>query len=107
MLAEAEDLNQPLFCRPVSAAREAVWRPVSIEGIALGLSALKPAEDGKDLILRTYEPAGARATARISLEPDWTVADEVNLLEESRGPAGFAFTPFQIHSWRLVKASRS
>ena len=107
VLAEAEDLNQPLLCRPISAARETVWRPVAIEGIALGLSGLKPAEDGKDLILRTYEPAGARGTARVSLEPDWAVADEVNLLEESRGTASFAFTPFQIHSWRLVKASRS
>ena len=103
VLAEAEDLNQPLLCRTLSAAEDRVWRPVAIEGIDLGLSGFKPAEDGSDLIFRTYEPAGARGTANVTLEPGWTVADEVNLLEESRGTADFAFTPFQIHSWRVVK----
>ena len=106
VLAEAEDLNQPLLCRALNAVEEKVWCPVAITGISLGLSGLKPSEEGNDLILRTYEPAGARGTASVMLEPGWTVANEVNLLEELRGAADLSFTPFQIHSWRLVKASR-
>ena len=67
VLAEAEDLNQPLLCKTVDAADEATWSAVNIEGVALGLSGLKPTEEGGDLILRTYEPAGARGTAKVTL----------------------------------------
>jgi alpha-mannosidase len=100
VLAEAEDLNQPLLSKPVEGG-EAVWHAARIEGISLGLSGLKPAEEGASLILRTYEPAGARGTASVTLPSAWEVAEEVNLLEESTGPAELAFTPFQVHSWRI------
>jgi hypothetical protein len=29
------------------------------------------------------------------------MGEELNLLEESGGPADLAFTPFRLHSWRL------
>ena len=100
VLAEAEDLNQPLLCKSVEAA-EVSWRPVEVEGMALGLSGFKPAEGGGGLILRTYEPAGARGAAKVTLPADWEIGDEVNLMEESAGPAKLTFTPFQVHSWQI------
>lgn len=93
VLAEAEDLNQALLHRRISANGDAAWTPLSIDGLALGLGALKPAEDGAGLMLRTYEPG-------------WETVGEVNLLEEPVGGADLCFKPFQIHNWRLAKETR-
>ncbi|MGH6926462.1 MAG: alpha-mannosidase [Propylenella sp.] len=105
VLAEAEDLNQPLLHRPVKADRGATWSALKIEGIALGLSALKPAEDGGSLIFRAYEPAGARGTASVTLPTGWEIDEELDLHEERSGPADLEFTPFQLHSWRLRRGA--
>ena len=59
---------------------------------------------GSSLILRTYEPAGARGPARVVLPQGWRIAEEVNLIEDAAGPADLAFTPFKLHSWRLVRS---
>jgi alpha-mannosidase len=101
VLAEAEDLNQPLLWKMVDAAKEVSWSALGVEGMSLGLSGFKPAEEAGALILRAYEPAGARGTAKLSLPPGWEIAGEVNLLEEAAGPANLGFTPFQLHSWRI------
>lgn len=101
VLAEAEDLNQPLLCKVVDAADEATWSAAEVDGMILGLSGFKPAEEGGALILRTYEPAGARGNARVTLPSGWEIIEEVNLLEESTGPADISFKPFQVHSWRI------
>jgi alpha-mannosidase len=103
VLAEAEDLNQPLLNRPVMADRELTWTAAAIDGLTLGLSGFKPAEDGNALIFRAYEPAGARGRIGLSLATGWRAGDEVNLLEERLGPADLSFSPFQIHSWRIGK----
>jgi alpha-mannosidase len=103
VLAEAEDLNRPLLVMPVKADADSAWRGVEVEGLQLGLSGFKPAEEGDALILRTYEPAGARGTSRVVLPPGWRIAEEVNLLEDSLGPADLAFTPFRLHSWKVVR----
>ena len=103
VLAEAEDLNQPLLCRAVEADAESTWTAVSVEGLQLGLAGFKPAEDGDGLILRTYEPAGARGKVRLALAEGWRLAGEVNLLEDAAGRAGLSFLPFQIHSWRVAR----
>ena len=73
VLGEAEDLNQPLFCRPVALAEERSWTAVGIDGMQLGLSAFKPAEDGSGLILRALR-AGRRARHRLG-RPVRTVVD--------------------------------
>jgi alpha-mannosidase len=101
VLAEAEDLNRSLLCLPVNADAGSTWTAARIDGLPLGLSGFKPAEDGTSLILRTYEPAGARGTARITLPEGWNVDDELNLLEERIGAADLRFTPFKLHSWRI------
>jgi alpha-mannosidase len=104
VLAEAEDLNRPLLAAPVKADAESLWRAVAVDGLQLGLSAFKPAEEGGSLILRTYEPAGARGLPRVVLPDGWRIAEEVNLLEDAVGPADLAFTPFRLHSWRIVRS---
>ncbi|WP_159592586.1 alpha-mannosidase [Chelativorans xinjiangense] len=103
VLAEAEDLNQPLVCRSVQAAAETVWSAARVEGMALGLSAFKPAEDGKALVLRIYEPAGARGEADVALPEGWRLGGEVDLLEGRAGPADRSFTPYKVHSWTVEK----
>jgi alpha-mannosidase len=104
VLREAQDLNRPLLARRVAAREAASWRPLRLDGVPLGLGALKALEDGGGLVLRTYEPQGARGRAEVSLPPGWTLDAEVNLLEEEIGPHELEFTPFQIRSWRLRRS---
>ena len=104
VLAEAEDLNQPMPVLPIGVATGNSLTPIGLEGIALGLGGLKPAEDGNGLILRTYEPTGGRGAAEAHLPDGWTLGEEVNLLEEPLGRADTGFGPFQVHSWRLTRA---
>jgi alpha-mannosidase len=105
VLSEAQDLNRPLLARPVRAAEAGSWRPLRLEGLPLGLGALKALEDGGGLVLRTYEPQGARGRCDVSLPPAWTVDSELNLLEDEIGPPVLTFTPFQVHSWRLRRVA--
>jgi alpha-mannosidase len=104
VLAEAEDLNQPLLCRPVETNAESVWSAARLDGMTLGLSAFKPAEDGDVLVLRTYEPAGARGAVELALPPGWRLGQEVDLLEQPTGPAEQHFLPFKLHSWKIERA---
>lgn len=104
VLAEADDLNRPLLARRVSAGADAAWRPVRLEGLPVALGALKGLEDGGGLVLRTYEPRGARGDVRPFLEPGWIADAELDLLEDEVGPPGVAFSPFRIHSWRLRRS---
>jgi alpha-mannosidase len=103
VLAEAEDLNQPLLYRRVASGAGTTWMAVGIRGIALGLSGFKPAEDGNGLIFRTYEPAGASGKADVALAEGWSLCDEVDLLEDRQGPANLRFSPFKLRSWRIKR----
>lgn len=101
VLAEAEDLNQPLLVTPAKLSHDHRWQAVAIEGRPLALSALKPAESGDGLILRLYEPSGGRSQPRITLPDGWTLGPQVNLLEEP-APGDQTFGPFQIRSFRVT-----
>jgi alpha-mannosidase len=105
VLAEAEDLNQPLLCRPAVSGAGTTWMAVEISGITLGLSGFKPAEDGNGLIFRTYEPAGASGEADITLAEGWSLGDGVDLLEDQQGPANLRFSPFKLRSWRIRRTA--
>jgi alpha-mannosidase len=105
VLAEAEDLNQPLLCRLVDLGAGTTWTAVGISGIALGLSGFKRAEDGNGLILRTYEPAGASGTAEVAVPEGWSLCDEVDLLEDRQGPANLGFSPFKLRGWRIRRTA--
>jgi alpha-mannosidase len=106
VLAEAEDLNRPLFHQPAKGAATTV-RLVSVDGPRVGLGALKPAEDGDGLILRLYEASGARGPIRIAPPPGWTLAGEVSLLEDEIEPPSPLIRPFEIRTWRLRCAAAS
>ena len=99
---EAEDLNQPLICREVKGKAVGTTTPIKVSGIPAALSAFKPAEDGKGLILRVFEPSGRRGDFAISLPEGWRAGEPLSVLEEFMARAGNAdLMPFEIRSWRL------
>ena len=87
----------------VKAGSESTWTAATVSGLNLGLSGFKATEDGERLILRTYEPAGARGAAVVALASGWKLAGEVDILEERIGEADRFFSPFQIHSWLVER----
>jgi hypothetical protein len=56
------------------------------EPATVALGALKPAEDGPGLVLRVYEPQGARGPLRLRAPAGWRVAGAVDLLERRLDP---------------------
>ena len=101
VLAEAEDLNQPLLCAVSKIATDQNWTAVHLTDRPLALSTLKPDEAGTGLILRLYEPSGGRSQPQVTLSEGWTIAGQVNLLEEPV-EGDLTFGPFQIRSLHLV-----
>ncbi|MCP4384813.1 MAG: alpha-mannosidase, partial [Hyphomicrobiales bacterium] len=104
VLAEAEDLNQPLLCRPVQTGSESVWTAVDVQGLDLGLSGFKSAEDRDGLLLRLYEPAGARGPVEVTLPAGWVLGDETDLLEQSIGAPDLHFMPFKVRTWTIERS---
>jgi alpha-mannosidase len=105
---EAFALNSPLIVA-AGAPRDGFLR---VEGLSLGIGALKRAEDGDGLILRIYEPNGARGTAKLAFAR-WFSITAVDLLEDQiTEPAGVQidddthltldFRPFEVKSIRLA-----
>jgi alpha-mannosidase len=84
---EAFALNAPLF--PVMAQRDALPQEFSLvkaEGLELALGSLKLAESGEGVILRLYEPHGARGECTLRFARPVDRVERVNLLEEAEGP---------------------
>jgi alpha-mannosidase len=90
VVGEAFALNSPLCV--VDAAPNTGGLPsesglVAVEGVALALGSLKRAEDGHGLILRFYEPHGARGKSVLGFMGEIKRAERINLLEEAaEGP---------------------
>jgi alpha-mannosidase len=105
VLMEAEDLNRPLLTLPCRAGAAARLRPLVVDGLALGLAALKPrhGEDDGSLVLRLYEPQGARGSARLALPEGWRAAASLNLLEDAVGEPDYGFLPFQVRTYLLTR----
>jgi len=101
VLGEAQDLNRPLPARRVDHGAGASLRPLQISGLAVALGALKPLEDGGGLMLRAYEPQGARGTIAIDLPDGWRADAQLDLLEREAGPPATELGPFAVSSWRL------
>lgn len=104
VLAEAEDFNRPLFARSVRKRTAVTQRLLEVHGTVMALGALKPAEDGGGLVLRVYEPAGARGPLSLKLPDDWHADGELDLLEEPAGPARSDVQPFEIRTWHLRRS---
>jgi len=99
---EAEDLNQPLLVVPARGLAPGTLAPLGCDGLAAGLGALKAAEDGDGLILRAYEPAGARGRFALRLPEGWREAGGVDVLERKSAPKAEGWlSPFEVRSWRL------
>jgi len=113
---EAFALNSPLIALPAGTGdglAPAGWGFVETSGLAVALGALKPAEDGNGVILRIYEPHGARGTAVLQFGEAVQRAERVNLLEEPVGGAEGSLRvdgstielwlrPFEVATLRVV-----
>ena len=104
VLAEAEDLNRPLLARRTRAAAGASLRPLRLDGVPAGLGALKVLEDGGGLLLRVYEPQGARGSLALELPPGWEPDAALDLLERPVGAPQLELEPFAVRTWRLRRA---
>jgi len=110
VVQQAFALNSPLIVS-TGPARPAF---IEAEGLPLSIGALKRAEDGNSLILRLYEPHGARGTAALRFGRPIEQVGLVNLLEDpvsesaaialkSNGTS-LDFRPFEVKSLRIVPA---
>ena len=105
---EAFALNSPLVpVRGGEARAESSF--VEAEGVELALAGLKRSEDGGAVILRLYEPHGARGPARLRFPGGLKRAEKTNLLEDRGGtPIGveddaidLEVRPFEVVTLRL------
>ncbi|MDK4739997.1 glycoside hydrolase family 38 C-terminal domain-containing protein [Rhizobium sp. CNPSo 3464] len=102
---EADDLNQPLIVATAAGLAETTLAPIAVIGTPVGLSAIKPAEDGDGLVLRVYEPAGRRGGLAVIPANGWTISEAVNLMEEpAQRDAGPDILPFEVRSWKMIRA---
>ncbi|GGK99452.1 glycoside hydrolase family 38 C-terminal domain-containing protein [Deinococcus radiotolerans] len=98
------DLNSPLLAHP---GRLDLRFPPTLSGLDVMLSSLKPAQDGRGVILRVYEAHGQRGTLTLNAG-HFSAAQPVNLLEDPLGPAHPAAAlevpvrPYEILSFRLT-----
>jgi alpha-mannosidase len=105
---EAIALNSPLI--PVGAAEQIAGEDgfVQAHGLPIALGAMKPAEDGRGVILRLYEPHGGRGTATLQFAQPLRSATTTNLLEDALEELAFdgatlvlPFHPFEVRTLRL------
>ena len=86
--AEAFALNSPLLAVPNAGSgggSATTGGFVEADGLPLALGSLKRAEEGDALILRLYEPHGARGTATLRFGREVAGVEPVTLLEEPDG----------------------
>ncbi len=101
---EALDLNQPLLAISTTMLAAATHTPITVAGIAAGLAGLKAAEDGDGLVLRVYEPAGARGPFSVEASGGWTLGKPLDLLERATERAATPdLLPFEVRSWALAR----
>jgi alpha-mannosidase len=106
---EAFALNAPLF--PVMAQKYTLPQGFSLveaEGLEVALGSLKLAEEGDSVILRLYEPHGARGESTLRFGRPIERAERVNLLEEAEGPVevhggavSLRVRPFEVVTLRV------
>ena len=111
-MREAFALNSPLCRVDLSSVETKTPREtgfVTADGVELALSSLKRAEAGGALILRLYEPHGARGTASLRFGRRVKKAGRTNLLEDppvdelyvEDEVVRFEMRPFEVITLRL------
>jgi alpha-mannosidase len=110
----AAELNTPVIAAPTQPAEgklPAEHRPITVDNPAVVIDTIKPAEDGKGVIVRLYESHGSHATATINLDKAPQSAEGVDLLEQPAAMpdllhegASIKLTlkPFEVRSLRLT-----
>ncbi len=94
------------------ASKQAVsYSFLSTEGLPVIIEALKPAADGRGLILRLYEPHGARGQVLVTAGVLLNEVRACSLVEEDAeriplkaGAWRFDIKPFEIRTFRLLPA---
>jgi alpha-mannosidase len=110
VVEEAVALNSPLFVAP--GARDGSFQSefglASIEGLEVALGSLKMAEDGRAVVLRLYEPRGARGGCAVRFAHGVERVERANLLEEAEGPVEVSgetvrleLRPFEVITLRV------
>ena len=110
---EAFALNSPLVVTPASAGTADATPLLTVEPAdrEIGLGTLKTALDGDGLILRLYEPNGARGPVTLRFRDPIAGIERVNLLEEpadgspvehdGRSTVRFDIRPFEVATFRI------
>lgn len=113
----AQEFNLPMHARWSSPESRIGKLPSElsffrIEGIPVILDAVKQAEEDDDIILRFYEPSGARGTAKLICYAPIVSAWETNILEDrvkelAKGEqeVSLSFRPYELKSVRIRPAS--
>ena len=110
VVREAFALNSPLFAVEADAETPPSGAGLfETEGVEVALGGLKKAEEGDGLILRLYEPHGARGDCKLRFSGRVERAERVNLLEEPEEKdlevewyeARFPVRPFEVVTLRV------
>ena len=115
VVQEAFALNSPLCPTNVEPgttnASGEEFTLVAGSGVPLALGSLKRAEDGRGLILRLYEPYGARGGCALRFVGEVRQAERVNLLEDTQSGEAvprvegdtvrFEVRPFEVVTLRV------
>ena len=106
------ELNAPLeavICADSAATDAAQLSMLAVDAPNVIIDAVKAAEDGRGLIIRTYEATGGRTTANLVFGFPVKGVRECNLMEddERKLPLDehgltFAIKPFEIKTFRLL-----
>jgi alpha-mannosidase len=111
VVEEAFALNSPLFVAsgPSSGSLPAESGLVSAEGLPVALGSLKMAEDGRGVVLRLYEPRGARGECALRFSHGVERVERANLLEEAEervevrdGAVRLELRPFEVVTLRVA-----
>lgn len=105
---EAWRLNDPMLA--VQGRRITATFPIAVVAPStVQIDALKPAEDGRGVIVRLHEYGGGQATARLGLLEGAAMWEDTDLLERSLGaamqeaePIDLALAPHEIRTIRLI-----
>ena len=96
VVAEARRFNEPMIWAPPAPPAPAGPSGALAEADGLVLDTIKRAEDSDALVLRLYEPHGARGTARVRLGFPFATARRANLLEDPGEPLAVTGTTLEI-----------
>ncbi|HET6873943.1 MAG TPA: glycoside hydrolase family 38 C-terminal domain-containing protein, partial [Acidimicrobiales bacterium] len=84
VVEEAEAFNLPLVVRH-GVVPGGAGRIVSVDRVGVSIEALKPADDGRGVILRICEVHGARGPAAVTLHRPFASVERVDVLERVTG----------------------